>query len=100
MREIRTSGSEGGETGQPVFPTPIIDRIPQSCFDRALAGCAPPLSRKRQRKQPSQTGRRNREVRPAPREAACPPKGSLTGSGRCIPFSGSFWNMAQIPENS
>ena len=23
MREIRTSGSEGGETGQPVFPTPI-----------------------------------------------------------------------------
>jgi hypothetical protein len=23
MREIRPSGSEGGETGQPVFPTPI-----------------------------------------------------------------------------
>ena len=23
MREIRTYGSEGGETGQPVFPTPI-----------------------------------------------------------------------------
>ncbi len=23
MREIRQSGSEGGETGQPVFPTPI-----------------------------------------------------------------------------
>ena len=26
MREIRTSGSEGGETGQPVFPTPISGR--------------------------------------------------------------------------
>ncbi len=26
MREIRTSGSEGGETGQPVFPTPIFAR--------------------------------------------------------------------------
>ena len=24
MRENRTSGSEGGETGQPVFPTPIL----------------------------------------------------------------------------
>ena len=24
MREIRQSGSEGGETGQPVFPTPIF----------------------------------------------------------------------------
>jgi hypothetical protein len=23
MRENRTSGSEGGETGRPVFPTPI-----------------------------------------------------------------------------
>ena len=23
MREIRTCGSEGGETGKPVFPTPI-----------------------------------------------------------------------------
>jgi hypothetical protein len=23
MRENRTCGSEGGETGQPVFPTPI-----------------------------------------------------------------------------
>lgn len=27
MREIRPSGSEGGETGQPVFPTPIDDRL-------------------------------------------------------------------------
>ena len=26
MRENRTSGSEGGETGQPVFPTPIPTR--------------------------------------------------------------------------
>jgi hypothetical protein len=24
MRENRTCGSEGGETGQPVFPTPIF----------------------------------------------------------------------------
>ena len=24
VREIRLHGSEGGETGQPVFPTPII----------------------------------------------------------------------------
>jgi hypothetical protein len=24
MREIRQSGSEGGETGKPVFPTPIM----------------------------------------------------------------------------
>ncbi len=24
MREIRPSGSEGGETGRPVFPTPIV----------------------------------------------------------------------------
>jgi hypothetical protein len=24
MRENRTYGSEGGETGQPVFPTPIL----------------------------------------------------------------------------
>jgi len=26
MRENRTYGSEGGETGKPVFPTPIIGR--------------------------------------------------------------------------
>ncbi len=25
MRENRTYGSEGGETGKPVFPTPIED---------------------------------------------------------------------------
>ena len=34
MREIRTSGSEGGETGQPVFPTPIdfgMDWLGHSC---------------------------------------------------------------------
>jgi len=24
MREIRTSGSEGGESGQPGFPTPLV----------------------------------------------------------------------------
>jgi len=24
MRENRTYGSEGGETGKPVFPTPIV----------------------------------------------------------------------------
>ncbi len=29
MRENRTYGSEGGETGQPVFPTPITpDTMP------------------------------------------------------------------------
>ena len=34
MRENRTYGSEGGETGQPVFPTPIL---PSSLRDvRAL----------------------------------------------------------------
>lgn len=27
MRENRTSGSEGGETGRPVFPTSILSRI-------------------------------------------------------------------------
>ena len=31
MRENRTYGSEGGETGQPVFPTPIS---PRSLRDR------------------------------------------------------------------
>jgi hypothetical protein len=27
MRENRTYGSEGGETGKPVFPTPIEDGL-------------------------------------------------------------------------
>jgi hypothetical protein len=30
MRENRTYGSEVGETGKPVFPTPIEDRLPSS----------------------------------------------------------------------
>jgi hypothetical protein len=27
MREIRTYGSEGGEAGEPAFPTPITGQI-------------------------------------------------------------------------
>lgn len=29
MREIRPSGSEGGEAGQPAFPTPIVQQRAQ-----------------------------------------------------------------------
>jgi hypothetical protein len=38
MREIRPSGSEGGETGQPVFPTPIEfeNRFRERCWRGGL----------------------------------------------------------------
>ena len=45
MREICTYGSEGGETGQPVFPTPIggAERVDWAVLAVKLA--LPPVNR-------------------------------------------------------